>query len=218
MDQKTSKRELPRAQELAERALAALEQFLRVEAVSGIVLLGAAAVGLIWANSPFATSYHALWHLSLSIELGSLAFSQSLHFLINDALMTVFFLVVGMEIRREIHQGALSRPGQAALPSVAAVGGVVVPALIYLGVNFAPVRGQGWAIPTATDIAFAVGVLALLGRSIPENVRVFLLALAIIDDVMAVLIIAIFYSTGLDPSGHSPPAIHSCILNGNARG
>ena len=116
--------------------------------------------------------------------------------------MTIFFLVVGMEIRREIHEGALSRLDQAMLPVAAAVGGVIVPALIYLALNLAdPVRAAGWAVPTATDIAFAVGVLALLGRSIPSNARVFLLALAIIDDVIAVLIIAIFYSGGLDPSG-----------------
>jgi len=188
---------LPRAQFLAERAFARLQKFLHIEAVSGVVLLVAAAVALIWASSPFADSYHALWHLPLSIGLGDFVFSKSLHFWINDALMTVFFLVVGMEIRREIHEGALTRLDQAALPVIAAVGGVIVPALIYLSLNLDPVRGQGWAVPTATDIAFAVGVLALLGRSVPVNVRVFLLAIAIIDDVIAVLIIALFYSGGL---------------------
>ena len=111
--------------------------------------------------------------------------------------MTVFFLVVGMEIRREIHEGALSRLDQAILPVLAASGGVIVPALIYLSLNGDPARGHGWAVPTATDIAFAVGVLALLGRSIPVNVRVFLLALAIIDDIIAVLIIALFYTASL---------------------
>lgn len=186
---------------MAERAFATLDRFLHIEAVSGIVLLIAAAIALIWANSPFAPSYHALWHTPLSIGLGSWVFSQSLHFWINDALMTIFFLVVGMEIRREIHEGALSNPKQAALPMAAAVGGVVVPALIYLALNSEPTRQHGWAVPTATDIAFAVGVLALLGRSIPGNVRVFLLALAIIDDIVAVLIIAVFYSGGLDYSG-----------------
>ena len=196
-----SSEDLPRAQFLAERAFTTLQRFLHVEAVSGGVLLIAAASALIWANSPFAHSYHALWHLPLSIGLGEFIFSRSLHFWINDALMTVFFLVVGMEIRREIHEGALSRLDQASLPIVAAAGGVIAPALIYLSLNIDPVRGQGWAVPTATDIAFAVGVLALLGRSIPVNVRVFLLALAIIDDVIAVLIIAFFYSGGLQFSG-----------------
>lgn len=200
MDQ-TSPRSLPRAQFLAERALATLNRFLHIEAVSGIVLLAAAAIALIWANSAFADSYHDFWHMPFSVGLGNFVFSQSLHFWINDGLMTVFFLVVGMEIRREIHEGALSKLDQAMLPVAAAAGGVIVPALIYLILNLDPARAHGWAVPTATDIAFAVGVLALLGRSIPSNVRVFLLALAIIDDVIAVLIIAFFYSGGLDPSG-----------------
>ncbi|MBN8830654.1 MAG: Na+/H+ antiporter NhaA, partial [Sphingomonadales bacterium] len=180
---------------------ATLEHFLHIEAVSGIVLLAAAAIALIWANSPLVGSYHALWHLPLSIGLGSFSFSQSLHFWINDGLMTVFFLVVGMEIRREMHEGALSDLRQASMPIVAALGGVVAPALIYLALNGDTVRAQGWAVPTATDIAFAVGVLALLGRSIPSNVRIFLLTLAIIDDVIAVMIIAFFYSGGLAPLG-----------------
>lgn len=201
MDRQTSPRDLPRAQLLAQRALATLEQFLHVEAVSGAVLLVAATIALIWANSPFAQSYHDLWHLTFSFGLGRFVYAQSLHFWVNDALMTVFFVVVGMEIRREIHEGALSKFNQAILPVVAAAGGVVVPALIYLALNTDVVRARGWAVPTATDIAFAIGVLALLGRSIPSNVRIFLLALAIIDDVIAVLIIALFYSGGLEPSG-----------------
>ncbi|MCP1998985.1 NhaA family Na+:H+ antiporter [Nitrobacter winogradskyi] len=165
------------------------------------MLLVAAIVALVWANSPLAQSYHDLWHLPLSIGLGSFVYAQSLHFWVNDALMTVFFLVVGMEIRREIHEGALSKLNQAVLPIAAAIGGVIAPALIYVALNGDPTRVHGWAVPTATDIAFAVGVLALLGRSIPSNVRVFLLALAIIDDVIAVLIIAFFYSGGLDLNG-----------------
>jgi NhaA family Na+:H+ antiporter len=192
---------LPRAQVLAERAFSTLERFLHIEAVSGIVLLLAAAIALIWANSPASASYHALWHAPVTIGLGSQVFSQSLHFWINDALMAVFFLVVGMEIRREIHEGALASLRLAALPLAAALGGVLVPALIYVALNTEPTQLRGWAVPTATDIAFAVGVLALLGRSIPGNVRVLLLALAIIDDIVAVLIIAAFYSGGLDFSG-----------------
>ena len=192
---------MPRAHELTRQAFARLEHYLHIEAMSGIVLLLAAAVALVWANSPYAHSYHALWELPLSIGLGPFAFSQSLHFWINDGLMTVFFLVVGMEVRREIHEGALSERSQAALPVAAAVGGVVAPAAIYVALNFDLLRSQGWAVPTATDIAFAVGVLALLGRSIHRNVRVFLLALAIIDDIIAILIIALFYSGGLDIAG-----------------
>lgn len=192
----------PRPAELvAERVFSTLERFLRVEAVSGIVLLIATAVALIWANSPAGDSYEHLWHVPISIGIGDYVVSESLHFVINDALMTVFFLVVGMEIRREIYEGALANVRLAALPLVAAAGGVIVPALIYLALNGdAPVR-HGWAVPTATDIAFAVGVLALLGKSIPSQVRILLLAIAIIDDIAAVIIIAVFYSGGLDYSG-----------------
>lgn len=178
-----------------------------MEAVSGGLLLAAAAAALIWANSPFAHSYHVFWNLPLAIGVGEQIFSRSLHFWVNDALMTMFFLVAGMEIRREIHEGALSRIDQAILPLIAAIGGVIVPALIYLGLNSNPERGRGWAVPMATDIAFAVGVLALLGRKVPANVRVFLLALAIIDDIIAVLVIAVFYTTSLHLEGFAVSSI-----------
>jgi Na+:H+ antiporter, NhaA family len=192
---------LPRSQVLADKVFSALERFLHVEAVSGIVLLAAAASALLWANSPAADSYHHFWDAPLTLALGELSVTRSLHFVINDALMTVFFLVVGMEIRRELHEGALASVRLATLPLAAAIGGVLVPALFYIAVNgAAPVR-DGWAIPTATDIAFAVGVLALLGKSISASIRIFLLALAIIDDIAAVIIIAIFYSGGLDVTG-----------------
>ncbi|WP_439360979.1 Na+/H+ antiporter NhaA [Bradyrhizobium sp. DASA03007] len=199
--------DLPKVQRLAEQALSTFHRFLHVEAVSGAVLLVAAAAALIWANSPAAPSYRAFWNVPLAIGIGEHVFSRSLHFWVNDALMTVFFLVVGMEIRREVHEGALSRLDQAVLPLVAAAGGVVVPALIYLSLNNDPTRGHGWAVPTATDIAFAVGVLALLGRKTPVNVRVFLLALAIIDDIIAVLIIAVFYTESLQLGGFIVAAI-----------
>jgi Na+:H+ antiporter, NhaA family len=217
MDQRQSHRGLSRSHELAERAFDTLQRFLHVEAVGGVVLLSATAIALIWANSPFAHSYHDLWHLSLSVGLGELAFSRSLYFWTNDALMTVFFLVVGMEIRREIHEGTLSSIDHGLLPVVAAIGGVIVPGVIYLGLNADTVRRQGWAVPTATDIAFAVGVLALLGRSVPTNVRVFLLALAIIDDVIAVLIIAFFYSGGLQVSGFAVASLGILLVLGLQR-
>jgi len=192
---------LPPAQAVAERVFNTLERFLHIEAVSGVVLLIAATTALVWANSPFAESYHHLWHAPFTIAIGDYAFTQSLHFMINDALMTVFFLVVGMEIRREMHEGTLADLRAAALPVAAALGGVCVPAIIYLIANHeAPLR-NGWAIPTATDIAFAVGVLALLGKTIPSSIRILLLALAIIDDIAAVIIIALFYSGGLEYSG-----------------
>lgn len=178
-----------------------MESFFHIEAISGIILLFAAAIALIWANSSFAPSYHALWHTPISIGIGEFTFSRSLHFWVNDALMTVFFLVVGMEIRRELYDGALSNVRQATLPIFAAIGGVIVPALIFLSFNHEPVVRNGWAVPAATDIAFAVGVLALLGKSVPNNIRILLLALAIIDDVIAILIIALFYSGGIDTYG-----------------
>lgn len=193
---------IPRVQQATDSALGHLNRFMHIEAMSGIVLLLAATVALLWANSAWAPSYFNTWHAPLSLTIGPWSVNTDLHFFVNDVLMTIFFLVVGMEIRREIHSGALSSLSQASLPVIAAIGGVVVPALIY--VAFAAgdkALLNGWAIPTATDIAFAVGVLALLGKSIPGPLRIFLLALAIIDDIVAVLIIAFFYSGGLDYSG-----------------
>lgn len=192
---------LPPARLVAERVFSTLERFLHIEAVSGIVLLVATAVALTWANSPAAESYERLWHVPFMIGIGDLVISESLHFWINDGLMTIFFLVVGMEIRREMYEGALADFRLAALPLAAAAGGVVVPALIYLAINADPELRHGWAVPTATDIAFAVGVLALLGKSIPGSVRIFLLAIAIIDDISAVIFIAVFYSGGLHYTG-----------------
>jgi len=193
---------VPRAQAVAERVFVTLERFLHVEAVSGVVLMISAAAALVLANSPFADGYEHLWHVPFTIGIGERVLSEPLHFWINDGLMTVFFLVVGMEIRRELHEGALASLRVAALPVIAALGGVLVPALIYLAISRGDATaGNGWAVPTATDIAFAVGVLALLGKSIPANVRIFLLAIAIIDDIVAVIIIAAFHSSGLDPAG-----------------
>jgi Na+:H+ antiporter, NhaA family len=189
------------AQRIARKALTALEHFLHIEAASGIILLIAAAAALLWANSPFADTYHHLWEAPIGVTIGAFDFSRPLHFWINDGLMTVFFLVVGIEIRREMHEGSLSDIRQAVLPLAAAVGGVLAPALIYVAINRSSGGIHGWAVPTATDIAFAVGVLALLGKSIPGNLRIFLLTLAIVDDIIAVLIIAFFYSSGLNVAG-----------------
>ncbi|WP_460133283.1 Na+/H+ antiporter NhaA [Pseudomonas sp. S1_E04] len=194
-------RAIPRPQVLTERALSALERFSHIEAVSGIALLVAALVALAWANSPYAASYDHLWHTQVSLGFGDWSVSRSLHFLVNDGLMTIFFLVVGAEIRQEIHDGALASLKMALLPLGAALGGVLMPALIYLAINHGTPASNGWAVPTATDIAFAVGVLALLGKSIPGGVRILLLALAIIDDIVAILIIALFYTASLDYSG-----------------
>src|SRR5580704_5707513 len=176
-------------------------RFISVEAVSGIVLLLAAAVALLWVNSPWAGGYVALWHLPLGFGIARYLPAHDLHFWVNDGLMTVFFLVVGLEIRREMHDGALSDPRVATLPIIAAVGGVLVPALVYVLINQAPDTRAGWAIPTATDIAFAVGILSLCGPRIPSALRMLLLTLAIIDDIAAILVIAFFYSSGIDYSG-----------------
>lgn len=201
MNRPQSHATVPAAHVVADRVFSTVERYLHVEAFSGIVLLACAAIALIWANSPLADSYHHFWHAPLTFAFGDFAVSQTLHFIINDGLMTIFFLVVGMEIRREIHEGALADIRAAALPLAAAAGGVIVPAMIFLALNTEPLPRQGWAIPTATDIAFAVGVLALLGKSIPGSIRIFLLALAIIDDIAAVIIIAVFYSGGLEYAG-----------------
>ncbi|MDD1963830.1 Na+/H+ antiporter NhaA [Pseudomonas putida] len=192
---------IPRPQILTSQTLAAVERFSHIEAVSGVVLVIAAIAALLWANSSISLSYGDFWHTQVSITFGSLSLGQSLHFLVNDGLMTIFFLVVGMEIRQEIQDGALSNAKLATLPLGAALGGVLVPAGIYLAYNVGTDSAHGWAVPTATDIAFAVGVLALLGKSIPANLRVFLLALAIIDDIAAILIIAVFYTTSLNFTG-----------------
>ncbi|HEX2828371.1 MAG TPA: Na+/H+ antiporter NhaA [Burkholderiales bacterium] len=201
MDRHRSVAPADRPRTLARRVVSALDHFLHVEAVSGIVLLVAAAAALTWANSPAGGGYEAFWGTPVVFGTADVTVSQSLRFWINDGLMVVFFLVVGMEIRRELHDGALADWRQASLPLAAALGGVAVPALIYLAIATGPVGSEGWAVPTATDIAFAVGVLALLGRTVPANVRVFLLTLAVIDDIVAVLIIALFYSTSFALGG-----------------
>lgn len=186
---------------LADRVLATLERFLHVEAVSGGVLIVAALLALVLANSPAAGTYDAFWHAPITLSIGSFSATETVHFFVNEGLMTLFFLVAGLEIRRELHEGALANPRVATLPIVAAFGGVVAPALIYLAFNSATAFRGGWAVPIATDIAFAIGVLALLGPSIPRGVRVLLLALAIIDDVIAVVVIAAVFPMELNVVG-----------------
>jgi NhaA family Na+:H+ antiporter len=178
-----------------------IERFMHIEAGSGIALLAAAVIALVWANSPWSESYEALWHTPVSVGFGPFTMEESLHFWINDLLMTVFFLVVGLEIKREITEGALSEWRRAALPLAAALGGMVVPALLFFSFNMTGPGQRGWGVPMATDIAFAVGVLTLLGSRVPAGLRVLLLAIAIIDDIGAIIVIAVFYSTGFDPAG-----------------
>jgi NhaA family Na+:H+ antiporter len=174
-----------------------LERFLRIEAASGVMLLVAALIALVWANSPWSHAYHALWHTSLGAHVGPFALERSLEWFVNDVLMVVFFFVVGLEIRREVQKGELSELRRAALPVLAALGGMVVPALVYLAVAGSAETRHGWGVPMATDIAFALGILALLGRRVPAALRVLLLALAVIDDLGAIVVIALFYSAGI---------------------
>jgi NhaA family Na+:H+ antiporter len=173
----------------------------RSEIASGLVLLAAAAVALAWANAPFGASYAALWRTPLGVKLGWFAFQRDLGFWINDGLMTIFFFVVGLELRVELHDGTLSDRRRAALPAAAALGGMLVPAAIFLALNARGGAPRGWGLPVATDIAFAVGALALLGRRMPPAVRVLLLALAVVDDLGAILVIGFVYSSGFAVTG-----------------
>jgi NhaA family Na+:H+ antiporter len=170
-----------------------------VEAASGIVLLLAAIVAIVWANSGFGDTYEKVWETVFKIEVGSFHLEESLREFINDGLMAIFFLVVGLEIKRELVVGELRDPKAAALPAIAALGGMVVPALIF--VAFVAGEGgeatRGWGIPMATDIAFSIGVVALLGSRVPVGAKLFLLALAIVDDIGAIAVIAIFYTEDL---------------------
>ena len=180
-----------------EKILAPFQRFLQAQATSGILLLGVTIVALAWANSAWSESYHDLWHLKLKIELAGFSLSESLHWWINDALMAAFFFLVGLEIKREILVGELSSPNKAALPIAAAIGGMIVPAVLFSVFNSGGAGQRGWGVPMATDIAFAVGVLALLGDRVPLSAKVFLTALAIVDDIGASMVIALFYTDDL---------------------
>ncbi|HVF14425.1 MAG TPA: Na+/H+ antiporter NhaA [Acidimicrobiales bacterium] len=176
-----------------------VQRFLDTEASGGILLLGAAAVALAWANSPWSASYQTLWHTDVAFNVGRYALRGDLHHWVNDALMVVFFFVVGLEIKRELVHGDLRDPRTAAMPALAALGGMVVPAAFYLLVNTAGPGSRGWGIPMATDIAFAVGLVTLLGRGVPASLKLFLVTLAVVDDIGAIVVIGLFYSTGLQP-------------------
>ena len=175
-----------------------LSALLKHEAAGGVLLMLAAAAALALDNSPLAPLYDALLTIPVVVQVGALALEKPLLLWINDGLMALFFLLVGLEIKRELLEGNLSSWRQAALPALAAVGGMAAPALIYAALNADdPVALRGWAIPAATDIAFAVGILALLGSRVPAGLKVFLLALAVIDDLGAIIIIAVFYTADL---------------------
>jgi NhaA family Na+:H+ antiporter len=177
-----------------ERLVRPFQEFANLEASGGILLIGCTVAALIWANSPWAGSYFHLWHTNLIVGFAGKLLSEPLHFWINDGLMALFFLLVGLEIKRETLVGELASLRKAALPIAAALGGMIVPAGLYALLNHSGPGAAGWGIPMATDIAFALGVLALLGDRVPTSLKVFLAALAIADDIGAVLVIAFFYT------------------------
>jgi len=175
-----------------------LKAFIDSEAASALPLLAAAVLALVLANSPLSGAIHGLLETKLGFSYGALDLAKPLHLWINDGLMAVFFLLVGLEIKREVIEGELSRPSQVALPIAGALGGMIVPGLIYVGLNWGDlVALRGWAIPAATDIAFSLGVLAALGSRVPLVLKVFLTTLAIVDDLGAIVIIAAFYTSQL---------------------
>ena len=179
-------------------AVTTIKEFLQKESAGGLLLVGAAVIAMVLVNSPLDFLYFALLDTPVSIQVGALILDKPLLLWINDGLMAVFFFLVGLEIKREVLEGELSDPARLVIPAIAAVGGMAVPAMVYIAMNQGdPAALAGWAIPTATDIAFALGVLSLLGSRVPNVLKLFLLTLAIIDDLGAIIIIALFYSGDL---------------------
>lgn len=171
-----------------------IQRFLNTEASGGLLILGAAALALVLANSPWSEPYEQLWRARFTIRIGPWQLAEDLRHFINDGLMAIFFFVVGLEIKREFVTGELRDPRTAALSFFGAVGGMAVPAMLYLLVNWGGDEARGWGVPMATDIAFAVGVLAIAGKGLPAGLKLFLLSLAIVDDIGAIIVIALFYS------------------------
>ncbi len=171
-----------------------LAAFLDIEAASGAFLLAATATALVWANSPWDQSYIDFWHTEISVTVGNFSVSDDLTHWVNDGLMTIFFFVVGLEIKRELVAGELRERSAALLPGIAALGGMLVPAAIFVAVNAGGAGGAGWGIPMATDIAFALALVAVFGSRVPPRLKVFLLTLAIVDDIGAIVVIALFYT------------------------
>lgn len=175
-----------------------IEEFIKKESSSGILLIFATIFALILSNTFMDSLYQSFLHIPIDIKIGSLEIKQSLYHWVNDGLMAIFFFLIGLEVKREIMEGNLSSMGQMVLPGIAAIGGMAVPAIIYLIFNINnEVALNGWAVPTATDIAFALGILSLLGNRVPVSLKIFLMALAIIDDLGAIVIIAFFYTSEL---------------------
>ena len=190
-----------------------IKKFFQLKSAAGILLLVSAIAAILVENSFLSDSYSKFLHISLDIKFFDFAIEKDLHHWINDGLMPIFFLLVGLEIKRELLQGHLSSREQFSLPAVAAIGGITIPAIIYISLNFGnEVTTNGWAIPTATDIAFALGVVTLLGNRVPISLKVTLVAIAIIDDLMAIIIIASFYTSDLSINYLIFAAISTSIL------
>lgn len=190
-----------------------MKKFMSNSSMSGIVLIGSALLSIILSNSSLSGWFHHIWEINLSVSLGEMELSKSIHHWINDGLMAVFFFVVGLELKREIIAGELSNMRKAILPIGAAIGGMVVPALIYIAFNNPMTdAGNGWGIPMATDIAFALGILYLLGDKVPVSLKIFLTALAIADDLGAVLVIAFFYTSDINMVSLLTGAVFMAVL------
>jgi NhaA family Na+:H+ antiporter len=188
----------PKTRPFVGRLTHPFQAFVHAETSSGVLLLCCTLFALLWANSPWAQSYHQVWENHLAVRLAGMELDRSLHVWINDGLMTLFFVLVGLEIKREVLVGELAQLRQALLPLLAACGGALVPALIYTAFTWGTPAVAGWGSAMATDIAFALGILFLLGKRVPSSLRIFLTALAIVDDLLAVLVIALFYSQGIN--------------------
>ena len=187
-------------------------EFFRRSSSAGIVILAATAIAMLWVNSPFGDQYHALLDEHVKIDFFALHTNFTIEQFVNDGLMVIFFMVVGLEIKRELLVGELASAKKAALPMVAALFGMIVPAAIYAYFNFGTEAIRGWGVPVATDIAFALGILALFGKRVPLGLKVFLAALAIVDDLLAVLIIAVFYTADLNVAALGVAAITLVVL------
>jgi NhaA family Na+:H+ antiporter len=180
------------------RIISPVNRFIQLEYSSGVILLLSVVLAIFWANSSFQGSYHQLWNTKIALGAGLYQLNEPLHIWINDGLMAIFFFVIGLELKREFLEGELSSVRKALLPMMAAAGGMIVPALIYFIINRGTAAEHGWGIPMATDIAFALALLSMAGKHIPASVKVFLSALAVADDLGAVLVIAFFYTSGVD--------------------
>lgn len=199
-----------------DRVFAPLRNFLHTEASGGILLLAAAIVALVWANSPLGESYAALWQTPITVAFGEARLDKDLHFWINDGLMAIFFFVVGLEIKRELLIGELTSFRRALLPVAGAIGGALLPALIFVALTRGGEGSNGWGVPMATDIAFALGVLAVLGSRVPLGLKVFVTALAIADDLLAIMVIALFYTSDLSlPALGAAAAVLVLLVAGN---